>query len=537
MKRWIPSWKQIYLSGFAIFFLFCASHFLTIINIKREEYNLTHNPIMDNAPPELVLATTALGGLRGFLIDYLWLRVLELRNQGNHYEVIHLYNLIGKLEPRIPEVWILNSSEMAYNISITMPTPHDKWRWVYKGIEHLRDHGLKYNQNSAKLYQQLGFLIFNKLELNSMDVYKDYYQKRWFDIWAELLDDTTDLDVFIQAPQQFQEIKNNGQWQQLLQITKKLNISLAENMKWKDFPKTVHEEIEQNKELLHTWNIFKNYLIQQRINQDLKMDLQRMKEIDNNYCKLDWRLPASHSFYWGEIAFEKMDKSLIKVDSSSLHTHIQILRYNSLKQIFEYGTFLANTDLRIVCTPNFNIVESLDRTYLEVQDLVPELGKENYQDFLEHVIKTCYLYNQKERADKYFQKVKEKFTSPLYTSDLDNFVIREIGRSINFERKHIVENYITIQQRLAYQAILNGMLDHYNGLTRFIYVLHKQYLGRHTDTHLLEIEQPKPLKYFQQAAIQWIKQNLEQRVGQEKAQQVWNNIIKKYPLLNLPSLE
>ena len=111
-------------------------------------------------------------------------------------------------------------------------------------------------------------------------------------------------------------------------------------MKWKDFPKTVHEEIEQNKELFHTWNIFKNYLIQQRINQDLKMDLQRMKEIDNNYCKLDWRLPASHSFYWGEIAFEKMDKSLIKVDSSSLHTHIQILRYNSLKQIFEYGTFL-----------------------------------------------------------------------------------------------------------------------------------------------------------------------------------------------------
>ena len=42
-----------------------------------------------------------------------------------------------------------------------------------------------------------------------MDVYKDTTKNDG--LTARLLDDTTDLDVFIQAPQQFQEIKNNGQ--------------------------------------------------------------------------------------------------------------------------------------------------------------------------------------------------------------------------------------------------------------------------------------------------------------------------------------
>lgn len=535
MKRWIPTLPQIGFILLAGFFLFCSSKFLTIVNEKRVEYNLTQNEIEKNAPPEVVLATTVLGGLRGFIIDYLWLRVVELRNQGNHFEVIQLYNWIGKLEPHIPAIWRLTAAEMAYNIPVTLSDKEDKWRWTYKGIEHLRDNGIQYNQDTAQLYQELGFLIFDKLELNSNDAYKVYYQKCWFDIWNELIDDKTDFAELEKAPIKFKECQNNGNWNKFLQFL--ANASIAFSMHWtfQEFPKTVPEQVANNQEMLNIWNLYRSYLIYNRITKDLKMDLGRIQKINEKYGTLDWRLPPSHSFYWGEIAFEKMKDYRKKMYTSSLFTHVQILRYNSLRQSFENGRFLANTPLQLVTVPNFSLIDSLNDTFLEVQAIIEELGKENYRDFLEHVVKTCYLYNQKEKSAKYYSILRKKFPEYHYDEDIDVFAVKEIGKVVNWGKRQTVEDYIMRVHIEAYQALLNGVTEHYEGLSRFGKVMHNQYMKRHEDMGILvDVERPQPLRYFQQHAIQWIVQELQRRLGKEKAEEIWSKVIKVYPILDMP---
>ena len=180
LKKILPSFTQLICILIIIASIFTSTKIIPVINHKRSKYKLTQNKPLENAPPELVIATTALGGLRAFIIDYLWLRSTQLSNTGNHYEIIQLYDWIGKLEPRIPEVWSFTAWEMAYNISITMPTPKERWRWVYGGIKQLRDFGLFYNQKTLKLYWDLSFMIYDKITMSSANEYNHYYKKYWF---------------------------------------------------------------------------------------------------------------------------------------------------------------------------------------------------------------------------------------------------------------------------------------------------------------------------------------------------------------------
>ena len=89
-ERLYPTFVQIIFTAIGIALIFASSFLLEPINQKREAYKITQNNPLENAPPELVLATTALGGFRGILIDYLWLRATELRNKGSQIGRAHV---------------------------------------------------------------------------------------------------------------------------------------------------------------------------------------------------------------------------------------------------------------------------------------------------------------------------------------------------------------------------------------------------------------------------------------------------------------
>ncbi|MEY3022057.1 MAG: hypothetical protein RIS86_1255, partial [Planctomycetota bacterium] len=71
---------------------------------------------IDGAPP-IVAIGTAIGALRGLVVDYLWLKVTLQKEKGLLYEVMADSDLITKLQPRFPEVWAFHGHNMAYNIS------------------------------------------------------------------------------------------------------------------------------------------------------------------------------------------------------------------------------------------------------------------------------------------------------------------------------------------------------------------------------------------------------------------------------------
>ncbi len=530
MKRIFPTLSQIGFLCIYIASVFSSAYFLDIINHKREEYKLTQNKPLENAPPELVLATTALGGLRGFIIDYLWLRATELRNKGSNYEIIQLYDWIGKLEPRIADVWSFTSAEMAYNISITMPTHQDRWRWIYKGIEQLRDLGLHYNQNMPKLYWELGYLIYDKIEVNSLDEYHLYYQMEWFDLWNNALSGYS-VQELAKAHKDWNALTQEPDVTSLLKAFSDDRIDIL-----KEFSKPKEENEKKIQDIVRlpknqvAFSLISRFLIADKIRKELKMNPQKMYEMEREYGELDWRLAAAHSLYWAKEGLRVVE-AFPKFRESSIHRNLHRLQYISLKRSFEYGKYLTSTPHRIVCIPNFSLLDTLHSTYEEIgQKWGLELGLESHQDFLEQAIKKCYLYNQRSRAEKYFEILRKKFRHPDYKLDLDNFVIRDIARTIQTGTQHTVENYIVAKQVEAYHSLLSGIPDEYEGQTRLVLTLYNRYRERHGTEELNLFERARPLEYFQNAAVKLIQKNLETKVGKKDLPTIWQNIVKQFPV-------
>ena len=119
-------------------------------------------------PPMVAFTTVALGGFRGILADLLWLRAGALQEEGKYFELVQLASWITKLQPKFTGATSYLAWNMAYNISVTFQDPQDRWRWVQRGIELIRDEGLNYNANDPKLYQQLGWIYQHKMG-NTLD--------------------------------------------------------------------------------------------------------------------------------------------------------------------------------------------------------------------------------------------------------------------------------------------------------------------------------------------------------------------------------
>src|SRR5436190_7303105 len=133
-----------------------------------------------NAPPVLVFTTVALGGFRGLIANALWIRMQDLQQDGKYFEMVQLADWITKMEPSLTQVWIVQAWNMAFNISVKFPNPYDRWRWVQRGIELLRDDGLRYKPRDALMYRELGWFFQHKMGANMDEAHKVYKQE-----WAK----------------------------------------------------------------------------------------------------------------------------------------------------------------------------------------------------------------------------------------------------------------------------------------------------------------------------------------------------------------
>ena len=92
---------------------------------------------------------------------------------------------------------------MTYNISVKFPDPNDRWFWVYRGIELLRDEALKYNPNETLIYRELAWHFQHKMGQNLDNAHMTYkrewvmkmselFGERGSPKWEELFNPTTD---------------------------------------------------------------------------------------------------------------------------------------------------------------------------------------------------------------------------------------------------------------------------------------------------------------------------------------------------------
>ena len=166
--------------------LFAVSFTQDQLNRKRETIGLTRIDPLDNAPPVLAFTTVALGGFRGLIANMLWIRVADLQEQDKFFEMVQLSDWITKLQPYFATVWVHLAWNMSYNISVKFNDPKDRWLWVRRGIELLRDEALRYNPKEPLLYRELAWHFQHKMGANLDDAH-NYYKAIWVEEMSKVL--------------------------------------------------------------------------------------------------------------------------------------------------------------------------------------------------------------------------------------------------------------------------------------------------------------------------------------------------------------
>ena len=174
-----PTIKQIVAFAAAAVLLGGSALLQGSLGRQREKYELVDPAnVVEETNPDAMLFRVAPGGLRAVGVHILWIRSNTLKEEGRFYDAMQLADMICKLQPRFPSVWSFHAWNMAWNISVACQTPEERWRWVYRGVELLRDGGIPKNPRAISLYKDLSWIFFSKMG-GTTDEMHMVYKRRW----------------------------------------------------------------------------------------------------------------------------------------------------------------------------------------------------------------------------------------------------------------------------------------------------------------------------------------------------------------------
>jgi hypothetical protein len=103
-----------------------------------------------------------LGGFRGIVANYLWLRAEENKKDHDWDRLKANVDLITKLQPHFLSVWTFQGWNLAYNVSVEWDAPDDKYEWIKQGINFVRN-GVDHNRRSPDLIWDTAWFYYHKL--------------------------------------------------------------------------------------------------------------------------------------------------------------------------------------------------------------------------------------------------------------------------------------------------------------------------------------------------------------------------------------
>jgi hypothetical protein len=142
-----------------------------------------------------------------------------------------------------------------------------------------------------------------------------------------------------------------------------------------------------------------------------KMDAGVMKEVDQKYGPLEWRLPEAHSIYWGYYGLAKVsDQELKKEDFITLRRLI----FQGLQTAFHRGRLVYRRpeDAMFIYGPNLEIVKHVSDAYLEQAALEPDKNQNivtGHRNFITTAVYFLYSYGRNQAAQEWYAYLKEKY--------------------------------------------------------------------------------------------------------------------------------
>jgi hypothetical protein len=321
------------------------------LNRQRTELGLTRAAPLENAPPVLAFTTVALGGFRGLIANALWIRANDLQMEDRFFEQVQLADWITKLEPTFVQVWLVQSWNMAYNISVKFRDPYDRWRWVQRGIELLRDEGLKYNPKEALIYRELAWFFQHKMGQNLDDAHLIYKYE-----WAN-------------------------------EMTRALG---GGRPNYDELLNPTTDDARQRVRLLQ---------------EKYRMDPAIMKRADELYGPLEWRLPEASAIYWAMVGLEKSKKqdliTLRRVIYQSLH--MCVLRGRIVLAQAD-GTYVFGPDLSKITLAH----DGYEKMLAEETEK-PDPIRIAHRNFLKEAVYLLYTHNRLAEASHWMTTLKQKY--------------------------------------------------------------------------------------------------------------------------------
>jgi hypothetical protein len=392
------------------------------MNLDRAKFGLTRRPPLENAPPILAFTTGALGGFRGLIANALWIRASELQEKDRYFEMAQLADWITKLEPHYVHVWMVQAWNMAYNISVKFKDYPDRWRWVRNGIELLRDQGLVYNPDETLLYRELAWFFQHKMGQNLDDAHMHYKIQ-----WAHEMTGALGGE------------KPN--YPELLNPTTPEAAARAKNLKSK-----------------------------------YKMDPVIMKQVDEKYGPLEWRLPESHAIYWAYLGLQKAKRE-------ELITLRRVI-YQSMQTAFMRGALIEDKmSGQLMLGYNLDMTENANASYQEMMSEDPE-QKEHianaHKNFLKNVPYFFFIKNRRAEAERWFKILKEKYPVAVPSHlTLEDYAIHSIFAEdiseTNVDRVKAAVDSLLVNYFVDLATDEDDRAMNYH---RMAMLVHKEYMGR-----------------------------------------------------------
>ena len=350
--------RKIGLFLLAISLFTSVSRVQNSLNHDRDSLGLTRVTPLENAPPVLAFTTVALGGFRGLISNLLWIRASDLQDEDKFFEMAQLADWITKLEPHYVQVWLVQAWNMAYNISVKFKDFPDRWRWVSRAISLLRDEGIVYNPNEVLLYRELGWIFQHKLGQN-LDDANIYYKQQWANEMAQVFE------------------KKKPNLEELLHPTT--------------------AEASNRVALLRT---------------KFRMDPQFMKQVDDLYGPLEWRLPEAQSIYWAAKGLEVARNNPTKIKPDDLITLRRVI-YQSMQLSFQRGRLIVNPFAKAFeFGPNLDIIPKVSAAYEQAaQDDASNHDHilRAHRNFLRDAIYFLYQHNRIKDAAYWFKYLADRY--------------------------------------------------------------------------------------------------------------------------------
>jgi hypothetical protein len=446
---------------------------------QSDEHLLRYTDVSVEGAPPIVVLGSAIGAVRGLIVDYLWIKLNIMKEEGKFYEIMADADLITKLQPRFAAVWATHGHNMAYNVSVATHTEEERWEWVKAGINLVRNKGIRYNPNDLNLHRELAFWFAHKLEGISDDAhlyYKREFCREWHAVlgeppvdyiervaWIKAIADaprTLDeadartpgvkalverlrsslspyeqqfrfaLDVkLLRAYSEWEAARGRSAYAQLLGIDQQLQQSS------KFFQ--AFDAIASDEEIQPQWRALIAHLRKRTLLDDYNMDPHLMYEYTRDLGPLDWRHGSSHALYWarkgsqyGEVRVVKEDDvyKIMNNDRHQLHAMQELARWGRIS----FDPFSTDYPARF---PDPRWIEAIDKWFdhfyvkhFKVRGWGGDTFIAFHQNFLGSAIRQLYHSGEPQLAQRYLDRLDSlygqgsKTGATDYSVPLDVFV-------------------------------------------------------------------------------------------------------------------